>query len=152
MLPFTTSLRAARKFSPSPDPRRMPAPPSTPLHTHSPPPTPEPDTEPDSSSNHHLNPKPRRGRLPQISFLSHCESPQSEHDPGDQEVHVPPLEALRTAFNPFHVKLVLTNTGSVARDHLALERTFLAYVRTSLAIASAGVGACSLFHDAEPPN
>ena len=37
--------------------------------------------------------------------------------------------------------LVLENTGSVARDHLASERTFLAYVRTSLAFASAGVGA-----------
>jgi hypothetical protein len=36
--------------------------------------------------------------------------------------------------------LRLVNSGSVARDHLALERTFLAYVRTSLAIASTGVG------------
>lgn len=38
------------------------------------------------------------------------------------------------------VSLSLQNSGSVARDHLALERTFLAYMRTSLAIASAGVG------------
>ncbi|KXN88139.1 hypothetical protein AN958_07598 [Leucoagaricus sp. SymC.cos] len=37
------------------------------------------------------------------------------------------------------VSLRLQNSGSVARDHLALERTFLAYMRTSLAIASAGV-------------
>lgn len=36
--------------------------------------------------------------------------------------------------------LTLENCGSVARDHLASERTFLAYVRTSLAIASTGVG------------
>ena len=36
--------------------------------------------------------------------------------------------------------LLLENSGSVARDHLASERTFLAYVRTSLASASAGVG------------
>jgi uncharacterized membrane protein YidH (DUF202 family) len=47
--------------------------------------------------------------------------------------------------------LVLENSGSVARDHLASERTFLAYLRTSLAIASMGVGmyhfysACSEF-------
>ncbi|KAK0203634.1 hypothetical protein DFS33DRAFT_818232 [Desarmillaria ectypa] len=37
------------------------------------------------------------------------------------------------------IRLVLANNGSVARDHLSLERTFLAYVRTSLALASAGV-------------
>jgi Domain of unknown function (DUF202) len=36
--------------------------------------------------------------------------------------------------------LVLQNSGSVARDHLASERTFLAYVRTSLTIATTGVG------------
>ena len=40
----------------------------------------------------------------------------------------------------FKPVLVLENSGSVARDHLASERTFLAYVRTSLAIASTGVG------------
>ncbi|KZT12161.1 uncharacterized protein LAESUDRAFT_640935 [Laetiporus sulphureus 93-53] len=39
----------------------------------------------------------------------------------------------------------LENSGSVARDHLASERTFLAYVRTSLAIASAGVALVQLF-------
>ena len=36
--------------------------------------------------------------------------------------------------------LLLANTGSVARDHLASERTYLAYIRTSLGLASAGVG------------
>ncbi|KAL5520047.1 hypothetical protein ACEPAG_1707 [Sanghuangporus baumii] len=41
--------------------------------------------------------------------------------------------------------LLLENSGSVARDHLASERTFLAYVRTSLALASAGVALVQLF-------
>lgn len=41
---------------------------------------------------------------------------------------------------PFSLSLTLRNSGSVARDHLASERTFLAYVRTSLSFASAGVG------------
>lgn len=43
------------------------------------------------------------------------------------------------------VELRLENSGSVARDHLASERTFLAYTRTSLAIASSGVGESPLF-------
>ncbi|KIM43295.1 hypothetical protein M413DRAFT_26451 [Hebeloma cylindrosporum] len=45
------------------------------------------------------------------------------------------------SFSPFSsqpISLCLQNSGSVARDHLASERTFLAYVRTSLAIVSAG--------------
>jgi hypothetical protein len=50
-----------------------------------------------------------------------------------------------TLRSPFAAKftpaLTLQNQGSVARDHLASERTFLAYVRTSLAIASTGIGA-----------
>jgi uncharacterized membrane protein YidH (DUF202 family) len=49
---------------------------------------------------------------------------------------------------PFSLSLTLKNTGSVARDHLASERTFLAYVRTSLSFASAGVGASPTTFDA----
>ncbi|KAI2626336.1 hypothetical protein GGS21DRAFT_529948 [Xylaria nigripes] len=39
----------------------------------------------------------------------------------------------------------LENKGSVARDHLAVERTFLAWLRTSLAFASIGVAVTQLF-------
>jgi len=45
-------------------------------------------------------------------------------------------------FNP---QMTLKNTGSVARDHLALERTWLAWTRTSLYIASTGVALVQLF-------
>ena len=43
------------------------------------------------------------------------------------------------------VELRLENSGSVARDHLASERTFLAYMRTSLGLASYGTGESPLF-------
>ncbi|KAI9823784.1 MAG: hypothetical protein M1832_002341 [Thelocarpon impressellum] len=39
----------------------------------------------------------------------------------------------------------LENKGSTARDHLALERTFLAWLRTSLAFASIGIAITQLF-------
>ncbi|KZF23550.1 hypothetical protein L228DRAFT_267541 [Xylona heveae TC161] len=39
----------------------------------------------------------------------------------------------------------LDNKGSVARDHLALERTFLAWLRTSLSFASIGIAVTQLF-------
>ncbi|KAF8574322.1 hypothetical protein K439DRAFT_1642297 [Ramaria rubella] len=48
-----------------------------------------------------------------------------------------------------HIAPVLENSGSVARDHLANERTWLAYVRTSLAIAGTGVALVQLFTIAE---
>ncbi|KAF8517408.1 hypothetical protein BU17DRAFT_14335, partial [Hysterangium stoloniferum] len=46
---------------------------------------------------------------------------------------------------PPQISYVLENVGSVARDHLANERTWLAYVRTSLAIAAMGVAIVQLF-------
>ncbi|KAF8148193.1 hypothetical protein B0H34DRAFT_778410 [Crassisporium funariophilum] len=55
----------------------------------------------------------------------------------------------RDAVKRINPALVLENSGSVARDHLASERTFLAYVRTSLALASMGVALVQLFTIAE---
>ncbi|KIY74077.1 hypothetical protein CYLTODRAFT_92578 [Cylindrobasidium torrendii FP15055 ss-10] len=40
---------------------------------------------------------------------------------------------------------ILVNNGNVARDHLALERTYLGYLRTSLAVAAVGVSLVQLF-------
>ena len=65
-------------------------------------------------------------------------------------------QLMRDVTAPLKLSLILENKGNVARDHLASERTYLAYVRTSLATASAGVGACfavrSYFRSLTPPD
>lgn len=57
----------------------------------------------------------------------------------------------------YHIDLLnyrsvtLENKGSVARDHMANERTFLAWLRTSLAFITLGIGITQLFR-LEKPN
>ena len=72
-----------------------------------------------------------------FSITSKCDTTPS------QTIFHQPLTTSSTT--RFHPTLVLQNKGSVARDHLASERTFLAYVRTSLGLASAGVALVQLF-------
>jgi uncharacterized membrane protein YidH (DUF202 family) len=55
------------------------------------------------------------------------------------------VRRLKPGFTTRNIQLHLINDGNVARDHLASERTFLAYVRTSLGIAAAGVGMVKLY-------
>ena len=89
-------------------------------------------------SGYQPNPNPDRGRDGPSS---------SSSQPKAADTSVPAVAVGATAAGtpnvPFGVSLTLRNTGSVARDHLASERTFLAYVRTSLSFASAGVGPSS---------
>ena len=71
----------------------------------------------------------------------HSASASSSARPKTLDDAVVPEEVVaRVLPLPFKLSLVMRNTGSVARDHLSAERTFLAYVRTSLSFASAGVG------------
>ncbi|KAI7858121.1 hypothetical protein BDC45DRAFT_434301 [Circinella umbellata] len=55
------------------------------------------------------------------------------------------LETLINGVRNISATLYLENSGSVARDHLANERTYLAWVRTSLSTISVGVGITQLF-------
>lgn len=66
-----------------------------------------------------------------VTWPSPCDAPNS---PSPSPAREP-----RMSFMP-QASLKLENSGSVARDHLASERTFLAYMRTSLALASSGIG------------
>ncbi|KAI7907913.1 uncharacterized protein BX663DRAFT_492388 [Cokeromyces recurvatus] len=47
--------------------------------------------------------------------------------------------------NQYSSSIYLENKASVARDHLANERTYLAWLRTSLSIISVGIGITQLF-------
>jgi hypothetical protein len=80
---------------------------------------------------------PNPGRMVEASALA-----PSSSQPKTDNASVPAVVGAGTPNPnvPFSVSLTLRNTGSVACDHLASERTFLAYVRTSLSFASACVG------------
>ncbi|KAI8372103.1 hypothetical protein BD560DRAFT_102472 [Blakeslea trispora] len=51
---------------------------------------------------------------------------------------------LQELFDHYRAALFLENQGSVARDHLANERTYLAWLRTSLSTISVGIGITQL--------
>ncbi|PTB65329.1 hypothetical protein BBK36DRAFT_1122509 [Trichoderma citrinoviride] len=103
-------------------------------------------------------PRPRRVSYNDTATARRVEShPRSENQSlrrrngasgsGDTEAPSKPKSKASWAkqtFRKFH-SLELENKGSVARDHLALERTFLAWLRTSLAFASIGVAVTQLF-------
>lgn len=70
-------------------------------------------------------------------------TPFDDHpvDHGDLQLHAPDHKTTgESTPRWWEMSLVLKNTGSVARDHLASERTFLAWMRTSVSLAMAGVG------------
>ncbi|PCH40380.1 hypothetical protein WOLCODRAFT_136834 [Wolfiporia cocos MD-104 SS10] len=95
--------------------------------------TPSPYTpSPEGNDNEEQSPEPTidEARHPSAS------GPEQRRQRGET------LEELGRRLN---LSLTLENSGSVARDHLASERTFLAYVRTSLTIASMGVALVQLF-------
>ncbi|KAI8328303.1 hypothetical protein EDC96DRAFT_530701 [Choanephora cucurbitarum] len=57
-----------------------------------------------------------------------------------------PYESLYRIYSRFSTSFMLENKAAVARDHLANERTFLAWLRTSLSLITVGVAITQLYH------
>ncbi|KAI0345596.1 hypothetical protein BDW22DRAFT_1417975 [Trametopsis cervina] len=115
--------------------------------TLAPPSTPFPDTPPIGVETEEESTHP-----PRPSFSSSSSDAEDVQTPSTAPA-TPKIKEKRSLLVAFGSSLLggwkptltLENSGSVARDHLASERTFLAYVRTSLTIASTGVALVQLF-------
>lgn len=81
--------------------------------------------DPDATSN---NNSPNSSAFPRLRLAGKGKRAQR-----DEAVDGPDQPWWKVAYS-------LENKGSVARDHLASERTYLAWLRTSLSLASIGIG------------
>ncbi|KAL0474753.1 hypothetical protein QR685DRAFT_510786 [Neurospora intermedia] len=92
-----------------------------------------------------------RKRQTSSQSAAHTPAPQTsstysnnEGEAGNESTEHDKLSKWKKRLEYFQ-SIELENKGSVARDHLALERTFLAWLRTSLAFASIGIAVTQLF-------
>ncbi|KAL7318893.1 hypothetical protein PS15m_002080 [Mucor circinelloides] len=61
-----------------------------------------------------------------------------------------PYKLLGKVYAKFSTSFMLENKAATARDHLANERTFLAWLRTSLSLITVGVAITQLYHLTPP--
>lgn len=89
-----------------------------------------------------ISPSPRNRRPAQQPGTDNAPTPTNNTNGVDHRADE--KSWLKSCFSGLW-SLELENKGSVARDHLALERTFLAWLRTSLSFASIGIAVTQLF-------
>ncbi|CRG89614.1 hypothetical protein PISL3812_06653 [Talaromyces islandicus] len=101
------------------------------------------DTTNNADQNGQQNGQLNRRRSRPDGTLNRQETANDDYnnDDSDESSRQPWLRRVADKYGA----LELDNKGSVARDHLALERTFLAWLRTSLAFASIGIAVTQLF-------
>ncbi|KAH8725304.1 hypothetical protein GQ44DRAFT_226866 [Phaeosphaeriaceae sp. PMI808] len=81
---------------------------------------------------------------------SHTSDTNTQHNAHSPLTHPPTPSPIATFWSK-HISLTIDSASH--RDHLALERTFLAYLRTSLTLATTGILIAQLFrlqHSAHP--
>ncbi|KAI9482964.1 MAG: hypothetical protein EXX96DRAFT_556309 [Benjaminiella poitrasii] len=61
-----------------------------------------------------------------------------------------PYHIIGKIYSKFSTSYMLENKAATARDHLANERTFLAWLRTSLSLITVGVAITQLYHLTPP--
>ncbi|KAF9104593.1 hypothetical protein BGX29_001639 [Mortierella sp. GBA35] len=68
-----------------------------------------------------------------------------EDDDGPPRCTTRVSDFFQKLYSQYSPSLTLENKGSIARDHLANERTYLAWLRTSLSLITVGVAVTQLF-------
>ncbi|CDH53235.1 hypothetical protein RO3G_14150 [Lichtheimia corymbifera JMRC:FSU:9682] len=107
----------------------------------------------DSINSSHLDPDHAAHRSSSESYhppflvrsRSQAEKERMQRQLEQQKRTKSPYDTLRRVYERYSTSALLENKAAVARDHLANERTFLAWLRTSLSLVTVGVAITQLY-------